>query len=177
VRVHVSPAGVDADTVSATVPVRPLTAVTVIVEVPDAPARIWAGVTAPAAIVKSTTVKVMAAVVWLRVPSVPVTVTVYVAAVPEVQLRLEVCGDVPNVTLVGVNVHVSPAGVEADTVRATVPVRPLTAVTVIVEVPDAPARIWAGDTAPAAIVKSTTLKVIAAVVWDSVPSVPVTVTV
>lgn len=70
----------------------------------------------------------------------------------------------PNVTLVGVRVHVSPAGVEADTVRATVPVRPFTAVTVIVEAPDAPARIWAGDTAPAAIVKSTTLKLIAAVV-------------
>jgi len=61
-------------------------------------------------------------------------------------------------------VHVKPAGVEADTVRVTVPVRPLTAVTVIVEVPEAPARIWAGVTAPAAIVKSTTWKRIAAVV-------------
>lgn len=80
-------------------------------------------------------------------------------------------------TLVGVRVHVRPAGVEAETVNATVPVRPLTAVTVTVDVPDAPARIWAGDTAPAAIVKSTTLKLIAAVVWESVPSVPVTVTV
>jgi hypothetical protein len=84
--------------------------------------------------------------------------------VPEVHDSVEVCGDVPKVTLVGVRVHVSPAGVDAETVRATVPVRPLTAVTVIVEVPDAPARIWAGDTAPAAIVKSTTVKVIATVV-------------
>jgi len=81
-----------------------------------------------------------------------------------VQLRVEVCGEVPNVTLVGVRVHVRPAGVDAETVRATVPVRPLSAVTVIVEVPDAPASIWVGDTAPAAIVKSTTLKLIAAVV-------------
>jgi hypothetical protein len=89
---------------------------------------------------------------------------VYVAAVPEVQLRLEVCGELPKVTLVGVRVHVKPAGVEADAVSDTVPVRPLTAVTVIVEVPDAPARIWAGETVPAAIVKSTTVKVIAAVV-------------
>ena len=80
------------------------------------------------------------------------------------QLRVEVCGEVPNVTLVGVRVHVRPAGVDAETVRATVPVRPLSAVTVIVEVPDAPASIWVGDTAPAAIVKSTTLKLIAAVV-------------
>jgi hypothetical protein len=36
------------------VPVRPLTAATVIVDVPDEPARIWAGVTVPAEIVKST---------------------------------------------------------------------------------------------------------------------------
>ena len=85
-------------------------------------------------------------------------------AVPEVQLRVEVCGEVPKVTLVGVRVHVRPAGVDAETVNATVPVRPLTAVTAIVEVPDAPASIWAGDTAPAAIVKSTTVKVMAAVV-------------
>ena len=91
------------------------------------------------------------------------TVTVYVLAVPELQDRVEVCGDVPNVTLVGARVHVSPAGVEAETVRATVPVRPLTAVTVIVEVPVAPASTWAG-VAPAAMVKSTTTNVIAAVV-------------
>lgn len=80
-------------------------------------------------------------------------------------------------TLVGDRVHVRPAGVDADTVRATVPVKPLTAVTVIVDVPEDPASIWVGDTAPAAIEKSTTLKLIAAVVWESVPSVPVTVTV
>ena len=80
-------------------------------------------------------------------------------------------------TLVGVRAHVSPAGVDADAVSATVPVRPLTAVTVIVDVPDEPASIWAGDTAPALIVKSTTVNVIAAVVCDNVPSVPVTVTV
>jgi len=89
---------------------------------------------------------------------------VYVAAVPDVHESVEVCGEVPNVTLVGVRVHVRPAGVEADTVSETVPVRPFTALTVMVEVPDAPARICAGDTAPAAIVKSTTWKTIPAVV-------------
>jgi hypothetical protein len=162
-RVHVRPAGVDADTVNPTVPVRPFRAVTVIVEVPVAPASTWAGV-APALIVKSTTTNVMAAVVCDSVPSVPVTVTVYVAAVPDVQLSVEVCGEVPKVTLVGVRVHVNPAGVDADAVSDTVPVRPLTAVTVIVEVPEDPARIWAGETVPAAIVKSTTTNVIAAVV-------------
>jgi hypothetical protein len=99
-----------------------------------------------------------------------------VFAVPEVQLRVEACGEVPKVTLVGLSVHVSPAGVEVDTVKATVPVKPFTAVTVIVEVPVAPAKTWAG-VAPAAMVKSTTTNVIVPVVWDSVPSVPVTVTV
>jgi hypothetical protein len=74
-------------------------------------------------------------------------------------------------------VQVKPAGVETETDNPTLPVKPLTAVTVIVEVPDAPARIWAGLTAPAAIVKSTTWKRIVAVVWDRVPSVPGTVTV
>jgi len=94
-----------------------------------------------------------------------------------VQDSVEVCGEVPNVTLVGLRVQVKPAGVEADTVNETVPVSPLTAVTVIVELPEPPARIWAGDTVPALIVKSTTVNVMAAVVCDSVPSVPVTVTV
>ena len=73
------------------------------------------------------------------------------------------CGEVPKVTLAGM-VHVSPAGVDAETARLTVPVSPLTAVTVIVDVPDAPAKIWAGVTAPAAMEKSTTTKVIVPVV-------------
>jgi hypothetical protein len=83
---------------------------------------------------------------------------------------------VPKVTLAG-RVHVRPAGVETDVVRVTVPVRPFRAVTVIVDVPEAPASIVAGLTAPAAIVKSTTWKRIVPVVWLKVPSVPVTVTV
>jgi hypothetical protein len=80
------------------------------------------------------------------------------------------------VTLAG-RVQVRPAGVEAETARLTVPVKPFTAATVIVEVPEAPARISAGDTAPAAIVKSTTWNVIGPALWLRVPSVPVTVTV
>ena len=60
--------------------------------------------------------------------------------------------------------HVRPAGVDAETVRLTVPVNPFNAVTVIVDVPEPPARIWAGVTAPALIVKSTTTNVIVPVV-------------
>jgi hypothetical protein len=83
---------------------------------------------------------------------------------------------VPKVTLVAM-VHAStPEGVEADTDRFTTPVKLLTAVRVIVEVPEEPTRIWVGLTVPAEIVKSTTWNVIAAVVWETVPCVPVTVT-
>jgi hypothetical protein len=91
-----------------------------------------------------------------------------------VQLRVALCGEVPKVTLAG-SVQLRPPGEDRKD-SPTTPVNPLRPVTVIVEVPEAPTSIWAGDTAPAAIVKSTTWNVIAAVVWDSVPSVPVTVT-
>ena len=51
-------------------------------------------------------------------------------------------------------VHVSPDGVEADTARLTTLLNPPTEKTVIVEEPLAPARIVAGVTGPAEIVKS-----------------------
>lgn len=89
---------------------------------------------------------------------------------------MAVCGDAPKVTLAA-SVHVSPAGVDADVDSITVPVRPLTAVTVIVEVPEELARIWAGETAPAAIEKSATWNVISPVGWDDPSPVAVTVTV
>ncbi len=50
--------------------------------------------------------------------------------------------------------QVKPAGVEADTDRLTWPVNPPVAVRVMVEVPEEPARIWVGETAPAPMVKS-----------------------
>ncbi len=60
-------------------------------------------------------------------------------------------------TLAG-SVHVRPPG--DDTCDSeTTPVNPLRPVTVIVEVPDAPASIWLGDTALAEIVKSLKVKV------------------
>jgi len=75
------------------------------------------------------------------------------------------------VTLVGVMApQVRFAGTVS--VRATVPVKPLTAVTVIVEVAETPALTAAGEVA--AIVKSVTVNV-AVVEWVSVPLVPVIV--
>ena len=173
-RVQVKPAGVDAETDRLTVPVRPLSAVTVIVEVPEPPGKIWAGETVLAAIVKSDTVNVIVPVVWDSVPSVPVSVTVYVPAALALHDRVSVLGDVPKVTLAG-REHVRPVGVEADTEVVTVPVRLLSAVTVTVEVPEAPASIWAGETAPADILKSVTCQMIMAVLTME-PLVPVTTT-
>ncbi len=57
-------------------------------------------------------------------------------------------------------------------VRLTVPVNPLTAATVIVEVAEVPTVTAAGEVAD--MVKSVTVKV-AVVEWDSVPLVPVIV--
>ena len=90
--------------------------------------------------------------------------------------NVEVCSDVRSVTLGGESVQVKPAGVEADTVRSTVPVRPFNAVTVIVEVPEAPAKVSAGDTVPALIEKSTIVNDTAVVERDRAPSVAVKVT-
>jgi len=66
--------------------------------------------------------------------------------------------------------HVSPVGTLS--VRLTVPVKPLTAVTVIGEVAETPTFTAAGDVAVR--VKSVTMNV-AVVVWLRVPLVPVIV--
>lgn len=82
----------------------------------------------------------------------------------------------PPVMLGGFTEHVSPVVGEIPVVRATVPAKPFTAITVMVELPATPgvvltmfglANIW----------KSTTWTNIVPVVWASEPLVPVTVTV
>jgi len=75
----------------------------------------------------------------------------------------------------GVVEHVSPAG-ETLVVRATVPVKPLTGITVIVDVPATPGVVFT-MVGLANIWKSTTWTVIVAVLWDRDPLAPVTVTV
>jgi hypothetical protein len=74
------------------------------------------------------------------------------------QLKVAACDEAPNVTLEA-RLQIKPAGLESED-SVTVPVKAFTAVKVIVDVPDAPASIWAGVTALAAIVKSTTWNVI-----------------
>ncbi len=72
--------------------------------------------------VKSWTLTVTLAV-WVRLPLAPVTVTVYVPAVP-VQLSRLV--PEPPVIVVVLRVHESPVAGEIDVERVTVPVKPLT---------------------------------------------------
>jgi hypothetical protein len=118
-------------------------------------------------------VKVTVAV-WDSVPLVPVTVTVSFSAVGELHESVEV-PVVPRVTLVGLRLQV--ALPVAATVRLTVPEKPPMLVTVIVEVPVAPALtvILRGL---AVTLKSTVMTVTVTVAeWDSGPLVPVTVTV
>lgn len=133
-----------------TVPVKPLTAATVTVDVAETPTLTAAGEVA--ATVKSVTVKV-AVVLWDSVPLVPVIVSEYVAATVELHATVAV----PEfVTLVGV---IAPQVRFAGTVsvKDTVPVKPLTAATVMVEVAEVPAWTAAGEVAD--IVKSVTVKV------------------
>lgn len=84
--------------------------------------------------------------------------------------------DVPEpVTLVGVSVQVMPADGETVVVSPTAPLNPWSAVTVMVEAPAAPAFV---ETVAglAVTMKSWTVNVTVAE-WDSIPLVPVTVTV
>lgn len=119
-----------------TVPVKPLTAVIVMVEVADWPALTAAGDVA--ATVKSTKVKV-ALVACIVLGPVPVIVSEYVTAAAELHVTVAVCGvAVVKVRLLGVIVpQVNP--VRAVSVRTTVPVKLLDGVTVIVEVAECPA--------------------------------------
>jgi hypothetical protein len=86
---------------------------------------------------------------------------------------MEVC-EAPRTMLLGVRVQVKPAG-ETDDVRATVPVKPLTGATVIVEAAAVPAVVVTA-VGLAATLKSVTITVTVAVCVIA-PLVPVTVTV
>ena len=113
-----------------TVPLKPFTGATVMVEAVLEPAfvKMLVGLDS---MLKSSFVIVTVAVCVIP-PLVPVTVTVYDAALPEHE-SVEVWED-PKTMLVGLNVQVAPPSGETDDDRLTVPVKPFTGVTVIVEV-------------------------------------------
>jgi hypothetical protein len=173
--VHARPDGVDADTDRLTVPVNPFRGVTVMVEVPDDPANIWLGVTALAEMLKSFCGENVTETVRVSVPLVPLTVTVKATVQVPPAVSAAVFG-VGSVTLVGEMVFVQPVGGVVVIVRAMLPVKPLSAFAVIVEV-ELPGGLKLTVDGLAPRLKSTTWKRMLAVVWDNVPSVPVTVTV
>ena len=174
--VQVNPAGVEVDIVRLAVPLP--VAEMVIVDVPVPPGKIWAGVTALAVtevIVNPTAPVTGTFTVRVRVPLVPVIVTVKLCAVEQPAVRVAVFG-VGSVTLDGEIVAVQPLGTVDVTARPMVPVKPLTAFAVIVEVPVPPA-VKLMLVGLEVRLKSVTWNSMLAVACDSVPSVPVTVTV
>jgi hypothetical protein len=158
--------------VRATLPVKPFSGVTVIVDVP-AVLTTTVTVAGLAEIVKSGAGVIVKATVAEcdNEPLVPVTVTVTDPVLVKVQDRVEV--PVPPVTEVGVRVQAV-----LSEVRATLPVKLLRGVMVIVEVP-AVFTITLTVLGLVAIVKSGGLFTVYAMVaeWESEPLVPVTVTV
>jgi hypothetical protein len=132
--VQVRPRGVEAETDRLTVPANPFSGATVIVEVPEEPARIWAGETAPGVTLKSGCGVNATVTVWVSVPLVPVTVTLKLTVHVPPAVSVEVFG-VGRVTLAGNMLAVQPVGGAADVmVRAMLPVNPFSAFAVIVEV-------------------------------------------
>ncbi len=135
VKPHSRPVGVEADTERLTVPVKLPIEVTVIVEVPEAPASIWEGVTALAEMLKSCPPGDTATMtVRVRVPLVPVIVTLKLTAPVHPAVRVAALG-VGRVTEAGDMVAVHPAGTTDVTASEMLPVNPLRTFTDIVEVP------------------------------------------
>lgn len=123
-----------------TEPVKPPLGVTVMVEVADPPAATVAGLSAGAATAKlgDDTVK-LTEVLWTVDPEVPVTVMLEVpSGVFEFVVMVRV--DVPEaVSEPGDKLQAAPTGRLAWTqVRVTVPLKPFSIETVMVEVPDCP---------------------------------------
>src|SRR5712691_3549200 len=162
------------ETDSATLPVKPFCGVTVMVLVPLPPCvsvygdadRLKFGTRAGALTVRLTVV------VWLKVPEVPVMVTV---DVPVIAVLLAV-----SVMMLPAKDEVTPLG-RPEAAKATLPMKPFRFVTVMVLVPLAPCitvrlvgeadRLKFGTRAGALTVRLTV------VVWLKVPEVPVMVTV
>jgi hypothetical protein len=135
-RVHARPVAGETEEARLTVPVNPLCAATVIVEVPLTPARTVTLVGFAVTVYGVPELTVTVALVVKPLP-VPVTVTVKVPGEEEVQDRVEapVADALLSVTLFGERVQARPADGEIAVVRLTVPANPLRPVTVMAEFP------------------------------------------
>jgi hypothetical protein len=130
--VHARPVGAEKARLAVPVPV----ADTVIVEVPEAPARIWDGATvlAVTAVIVSPIPLTGTVTVRVRVPLVPVMITLKVGwTVVHPAVRVAVFG-VGRVTEAGETVAVQPAGTTDVTAKEMLPVNPFRALAVMVEV-------------------------------------------
>ena len=156
-RLQVKPLLGEIEEVKLTVPVKPLCAVTVIVEVPDTPARTVTALGFAVTVYAVPELTVSVALV-VSPPPVPVTVTVKVPGADEVQDRVDAPVVVPllSVTLVGETEHDRPAVGELDAVRLTVPANPLRPAIVTAEFP-VPPEGKSSDAGLAVIVKSWTV--------------------
>jgi hypothetical protein len=168
--VHDKPAG-ETDEVRITVPVKPFTELTVIVEEPLTPA-LTASPVGPAVMVKSgwATLKVTRAV-WDREPLTPVMVTVKEPATEAAQESVELLG---AVTWVGDRAHARPLEGVTEEARVTFPVNPLAPATVIDATP-VPPTLREMLVGLAVTLKSTMLTEIETW-WESEPLAPLTVT-
>ncbi len=163
----------DTELVSVTVPVNPSSPWNVTLDVAEDPsARLREE--GLAEMLKSTTFTVIV-IEWVAEPLIAVTISVYVVAVRELTVRVEVV-DPPDasVTLAGFKDAVRPEG-EAKVESETVPANPLRLERVSVEVAGCPAWVVM-LTELAVMLKSTTRRTMDRE-WVSGPLVPVTVTV
>jgi hypothetical protein len=160
--------------VKVTVPVNPLLGAIVIVDVPVLVAKIEAGVTAPAEIEKSGWAAEAAYVTlraWLSVnPFEPRKLPVTVTKNPPVALdRQERVTEPLRATLVGAKMQASPVRFTA-LLKLIVPVRPLMAVTVIVEFPLPPILVIVTGFGLALIKKSPVTVTATVAVWVMEPA-------
>lgn len=116
-----------------TVPVNPLRAATVMVEVPEYPLLMLKDVGDAESEKSGVVTCTVMATVWVKDPLVPLTVTEYVPLLVPLGTVI-VSVDWPDAVIEGgLRLEVQPVGDVADSV--TVPVKPFRAVTVMVEVP------------------------------------------
>ncbi len=143
-----------------------------IVDVAEAPAFVetLAGL---AAMLKSTTLTVTFAE-WVTEPAVPVTVTKKVPTFKPLHANTALV-EVPTVTLTGLSEQAGPPLGVTDMARPTLPVKPLTAAIVMVDVPVDPTFIVM--LVGLVVMLKSTMSTLKDTVWTSEPLVPVTVTV
>jgi hypothetical protein len=142
------------------------------VEVADAPVSAVTAI-GVALIVKFDTVYVTVAL-WVRLPLVPVTVTVYVPAIVEEHDSTD-AWLAPRTILLGVRLQVSPDE-DTEEVSATAPVKPCTGAAVMVDGPAAPEGTFTVEGLADTVKSGGGIVTVTVIVWVNSPLVPVTVT-